>query len=89
MNALRDIDSSLVLRSSNDILKVILYRDKRFSPCMNKRIIIATIKYKQNSQRFELINTVLFITFLSFFICLFVFLDLNVIFLALMFMKKQ
>ena len=29
----------------NDILKVILYRDKRFNPCTNKRVLSATIKY--------------------------------------------
>ena len=35
MNELRDIDSSLVSRNSNNTLRVIFYRDKRFDPFKN------------------------------------------------------
>ena len=53
MNELCDIDSLLVSRSSIDILRVILYGDKRFNPCANKRMLTATIKYIKNTQRFD------------------------------------
>ena len=53
MNELRDTDSSLVPRSSNDILRVILYGDERFNSCTNKKIPTATIKYIENTQIFD------------------------------------
>ena len=67
MNESRDINSSLASCSCNDILGVILCGDKRFNPCMKKRILPATIKYIKNMQKS-------FLLFFSiFFICLFVF----------------
>ena len=51
MNGLRDIDSSLVSRSSNNILRVILYRAKRFNPFKNNRMLTAII-YIENMERF-------------------------------------
>ena len=51
MDELRDIDGSLISCSS-DILRVMLYRDKRFNSCTNKRILTTTIKYIKNTQRF-------------------------------------
>ena len=53
MNELRDIDSSLVSPSPNDIRMVKMYGDKRFNPCTNKRIPTATIKCIKNTQRFD------------------------------------
>ena len=53
MNELRDTDSSLVPRSSNDILRVTLYGDERFNSCTNKKIPTATIKYIENTQIFD------------------------------------
>ena len=53
MDELHDIDSSLILCSSNDIARVMLYMDKRFNSCTNKTILTTTIKYIKNTQRFD------------------------------------
>ena len=54
MNELHDIDgSSLASHKSNNILRAILYRDKRFNPCLNKTILTATIKYVKNTERLD------------------------------------
>ena len=50
---LRDTDISLVSRSFDDILRVILYGYKRSNPCTNKKILTATIKYIKNTQKFN------------------------------------
>ena len=53
MNKLRDINSSLVSCSSNDIVKVIMNWDKRLNPCMNKRILTVIIQYIEITQKFD------------------------------------
>ena len=83
MKESRDINSSLASCSCNDILGVILCGDKRFNPCMKKRILPATIKYIKNMQKS-------FLLFFSIFLsaCL-IFVDMNVIFFSLKLFYKQ
>ena len=52
-HGLHDIDSSLVSRSSDGILKEIFFQDKRFIHCTNRRTLIASIKYIKNTKRFK------------------------------------
>ena len=49
MNELIDIDNSITSRQPNDILRIILYVDCKFKDNVNKRILIATIKFIKNS----------------------------------------
>ena len=43
MNELNDIDNSITSRQSNELLRIILYGDRKFKDNVNKRILIATI----------------------------------------------
>ena len=53
MNELNDIDNSITLRQANELLRIILYGDCNFKDNVNKRILIATIQFIKNSNRFN------------------------------------
>ena len=53
MNELNDIDNSITSRQPNELLRIILYGDCKFKDDVNKRILIATIKFIKNSNRFN------------------------------------
>ena len=53
MNELSDIDNSITSRQPNELLRIILYGDCKFKDNVNKRILIATIQFIKNSNRFN------------------------------------
>ena len=53
MNELNDIDNSITSRQPNELLRIILYGDCMFKDYVNKRILIATIQFIKNSNRFN------------------------------------
>ena len=53
MNELNDIDNSITLRQPNELLRIILYGDCKFKDNVIKRILIATIQFIKNSNRFN------------------------------------
>ena len=53
MNELNDIDNSITSRQPNELLRIILYRDCKFKDDINKPILIATIQFIKNSNRFN------------------------------------
>ena len=53
MNELNDIDNSITSRQPNELLRIILYGDSKFKYNVNKRILIATIQFIKNSNRFN------------------------------------
>ena len=54
MNELNDTDNSITSRQSSELLRIILYGDDcKFKDNVNKRILIATIQFIKNSNRFN------------------------------------
>ena len=53
MNELNDIDNSITSIQPNELLRIILYGDCKFKDNVNKRILIATIQFIKNSNRFN------------------------------------
>ena len=53
MNELSDIDNSITSRQPIELLRIILYGDCKFKDNVNKRILIATIQFIKNSNRFN------------------------------------
>ena len=53
MNEFNDIDNSISSRQPNELLRIILYGDCKFKDNVNKRILIATIQFIKNSNRFN------------------------------------
>ena len=53
MNELNDIDHSFSSRQPNELLRIILYGDCKFKDNVNKRILVATIQFIKNSNRFN------------------------------------
>ena len=53
MNELNDIDNSITSRQPNELLRIILYGDCKFKDDVNKRILIATILFIKNRNRFS------------------------------------
>ena len=53
MNELNDIDNSVTSRQPNELLRINLYNDCKFKDNFNKRILIATIEFIRNSNRFN------------------------------------
>ena len=53
MNELNDIDNSITSRQTNEFLRIILYGVCKFKDDVNKRILIATIQFIRNSNRFN------------------------------------
>ena len=53
MNELNDTDNSITSRQTNELLRIILYGDCKFKDDVNKRILIATIQFIKNSNRFN------------------------------------
>ena len=47
------IDNSITLRQPNELLRIILYGDSKFKDNVNKQILIATIQFIKNSNRFN------------------------------------
>ena len=52
MNELSNIDNSVTSRQPNELLRIILYGDCKFKHNVNKRILIATIQFIKNNNRF-------------------------------------
>ena len=53
MNELNYVDNSVTSRQPNELLRIILYGDCKFKDDVNKRILIATIQFIKNSNRFN------------------------------------
>ena len=53
MNELNGIDNSITSRQPNELLRIILYGDYKFKDNANKQILIATIQFIKNSNRFN------------------------------------
>ena len=53
MNELNDIDNSITSRQTNELLRIILYGDCKLKDDLNKQILIATIQFIKNSNRFN------------------------------------
>ena len=53
INEFNDIDNSISSRQPNELLRIILYGDCKFKDNVNKRILIATIQFIKNSNRFN------------------------------------
>ena len=53
MNELNDIDNSITSRQPNELLRIILYGGCKFKDNVNERILIATIQFIKNSNRFN------------------------------------
>ena len=53
MNELSDIDNSITSRKPNELLRIILYSDCKFKDNVNKQILIATIQFIKNSNRYN------------------------------------
>ena len=52
MNELSDIDNSITSRQPNEMLCIILYGDCKFKDNVNRRILIATMQFIKNNNRF-------------------------------------
>ena len=53
-NDLSNINTAIVSLNSNDLLGVILYRDKSFNKKTKSQILTATIKFIKDTQSFDL-----------------------------------
>ena len=53
MKELYKIDNSITSRQPNELLRIILYDDCKFKDNVNKQILIATIQFIKNSNRFN------------------------------------
>ena len=53
MNELNDIDNSITSRQPSELLRIILYGDCKFNDNVSKQILIATIQFIKNSNRFK------------------------------------
>ena len=53
MNELSSINSGIISLRPSALLEVILYGDKMPSDNSNQQILIATVNYIKNTQRFE------------------------------------
>ena len=53
MNDLNNINTAIASLNLNDLLRVILYRDKCFNKETNYKILTASIKFIEDTQRFE------------------------------------
>ena len=53
VNELNDIDNSITSRQTNELLRIILYSDCKFKDDVNKQILIATIQFIKNSNRYN------------------------------------
>ena len=53
MNELNDIDNSITSRQPNELRRIILYGGCKFKNNINERILIATIQFIKNSNRFN------------------------------------
>ena len=53
MNELNNIDNSITSRQPNELLRMILYGDCKFKDNVNKRILITSIQFIKNSNRFN------------------------------------
>ena len=53
MKELYRIDNSITSRQPNELLRIILYGDCKFKDNVNKQILIATIQFIKNSNRFN------------------------------------
>ena len=53
INELNDIDNSITSRQPNELLRIIIYGDCKFEDNVNKWILIATIQFIKNSNRFN------------------------------------
>ena len=53
MNESYKIDNSITSRQPNELLRIILYGDCKFKDNVNKQILIATIHFIKNSNRFN------------------------------------
>ena len=53
MNELSDIDNSITSRQPNELLRIILYGDCKLKDDVSKLILIATIQFIKNSNRFN------------------------------------
>ena len=53
MNELNDIDNSITSREPNELLRIIFNGDYNFKDNVNKRIVIATIRFIKNTNRFD------------------------------------
>ena len=53
MNNLNNINTAIAYSNQNDLLKVILYRDKNFNKETNCKILNASVKFIKDTQRFE------------------------------------
>ena len=53
MKELYGIDNSITSRQPNELLRIVLYGDCKFKDNVNKQILIATIQFIKNSNRFN------------------------------------
>ena len=53
MKELYRIDNSITSRQASELLRIILYGDCKFKDNVNKQILIATIQFIKNSNRFN------------------------------------
>ena len=53
MNELNDMDNSVTSTQPHELLRIILYGDYNFKDNVNKQILIATIQFIKNSNRFN------------------------------------
>ena len=56
MNELNDFDNCITSRQPNELFRIILYGDCKFKDNVNKQILIATIQFIKNSNRFKILN---------------------------------
>ena len=53
MNELDNIDNSITSRQPTEILRIILYGDCKFKDDVDKRVLMATIQFIKESNRFD------------------------------------
>ena len=53
MTELKNINDAIIYLNENDLLLVILYRNKNFDNNMNISVLTATIKFIKDSERFD------------------------------------
>ena len=53
MTELKNINDAIISLNENDLLLVILYRNKNFDNNMNISVLTATIKFIKDSERFD------------------------------------
>ena len=53
MNVLNNINTAIASLNPNDLLRLILYGDKSFIKETNCKILTTSIKFRQDTQRFE------------------------------------